>query len=185
MPTSLYNKKVGGKYMVLESERLYVRELCQDDMKDLCEILQDEEVMVAYEHAFCLEEVQIWLQNQLRRYKEDGFGLWAVIRKADGKMIGQCGLTLQNVDETTRLEIGYLLKKEYWHQGYAIEAARACKQYAFDVLHADCVCSIIRDTNTASQKVAIRNGMKPVKRVVKHYYGMDMPHDIYEVRKGL
>lgn len=170
--------------MVLESERLYIRELCPNDMEDLCDILQDKEVMAAYEHTFSLEEVQTWLQNQLHRYKEHGFGLWAVIRKEDEKMIRQCGLTLQTVNDVTRLEIGYLFKKANWHQGYAIEAARACKQYAFDILHASHVCSIIRDTNIASQKVALRIGMKLVKRVVKHYYDMDMPHDIYEVRKS-
>lgn len=169
--------------MKIESERMLLREMTQDDYGDLCEILQDELVMTAYEHAFCDEEVQTWLDNQLRRYQEDGFGLWAMIRKSDGVFLGQCGLTMQLVDEHPRLEIGYLLKRRYWHQGYAIEAATACKRYAFDVLQAESVCSIIRDTNTASQRVAQRNGMKIIKRVIKQYYGIRMPHDIYEIRK--
>ena len=48
-------------------------------------------------------------------------------------------------------------------------------------MNAPKVCSIIRDSNAASMRVAERNGMKPVMTFVKHYYGMDMPHIIYEV----
>ena len=82
------------------------------------------------------------------------------------------------------LEIGYLFRRAYWHQGYATEAARALKQYAFDTLGAQRVYSIIRDTNIASQKVAMRNGMLPVHQFVKHYYGVDMPHIVYCAQRG-
>ena len=74
-------------------------------------------------------------------------------------MIGQCGLTMQPWKDKEVLEIGYLFQRRYWHKGYATEAAKACKKYAFKILNADEVCSIIRDTNTPSQNVAVRNGM--------------------------
>ena len=81
------------------------------------------------------------------------------------------------------LEIGYLLQRAHWHRGYAIEAARACKAYAFAALDAPAVCSIIRDTNLPSQRVALRNGMVPTDTWVKHYRGVDMPHILYCVKR--
>lgn len=172
--------------MSLETSRLLLREMTPEDWDDLCEILQDPEVMYAYEHAFSDEEVSDWLNRQLSRYEEYGhrFGLYAVVLKETGEMIGQTGLTLQECDGEQMLEVGYLFKKRYWHQGYAIEAASACKKYAFEILNQPEVVSIIRDNNFPSQNVAKRNGMKPVKTFVKHYYGVDMPHILYCVKRG-
>ena len=150
--------------MIIETERLYLRELEQTDIESLSKILQDEQTMYAYEGAFDDIEVQNWLTKQM-------------------KMIGQCGLTWQDFSDQTVLEIGYLFQREFWHNGFATEAAKACKQYAFEQLNAQEVYSIIRDTNAASQKVAERNGMVRCGEFIKHYRGVDMPHYLYRVRK--
>lgn len=168
---------------ILETERLVLRALNGNDFENLCTILQDAEVMYAYEHAFSDAEVREWLARQLERYKRDGFGLWGVLQKSTGAFIGQCGLTMQDIGRVAPVvEIGYLFRKDAWHQGYATEAAAACREYAFG-RGMDEVYSIIRDTNAASRRVALRNGMKLRGSIVKHYYGMDMPHDIYSVRR--
>lgn len=167
--------------MILETERLYFREMNQSDFTSLCKILQDEKTMYAYEGAFSNIEVQEWLDNQIARYQKWGFGLWAVILKGTDEMIGQCGLTMQPWKESEVLEIGYLFRRQYWHKGYATEAAKACKKYAFDILKSKDVCSIIRDTNIPSQNVAIRNGMTMVDSHTKHYKGVDMLHYRYIV----
>jgi RimJ/RimL family protein N-acetyltransferase len=166
---------------ILETERLYLREMRPADFAALCKILQDEKAMYAYEGALDDEEVQKWLDRQLSRYQKWGFGLWAVILKETQEMIGQCGLTMQPWKEEEVLEIGYLFQRDFWHQGYAIEAAKACKDYAFEILDVKEVYSIIRDTNTASKRVAIRNGMSKIDTWVKHYRGVDMPHERYGV----
>lgn len=166
--------------MIFETERLYIRELNNNDYDQLCEILQDSQVMYAYEHPFSDAEVKEWLDRQISRYKKYGFGLWAVILKENGKLIGQAGLTMQPINDTDEvMEIGYLFNKEYWHKGYAVEAAVGCKKYAFEVLNADRVYSIIRESNIPSQNVAIKNDMIKVSEYVKHYYGMDMLHYVY------
>lgn len=171
--------------MILETERLYLRELNRDDYISLCKILQDEDTMYAYEGAFSDAEVQDWLNRQIMRYQKWNFGLWAVVLKETDEMIGQCGLTMQPWKNDEVLEIGYLFNRAYWHNGYATEAAKACKQYAFETLGADEVCSIIRDSNKASQNVAIRNGMTKTDTWTKHYRGVNMPHYRYVVYRQL
>ena len=168
---------------ILETERLYLRDMNQNDFDDLCKILRDKDVMYAYEHAFSDEEVQEWLDKQLKRYKDYGFGLWLVVLKDTDEVIGQCGITMQKVNEDDVYEIGYLFQKKFWHKGYAIESAKACKKYAFEKLKVDEVYSIIRDNNFSSQKVAERNGMTVKDVVVKHYFGMYMPHLVYSIKK--
>lgn len=166
---------------ILRTERLILREMCEDDLGALTAILGDAETMYAYEHAFSAAEIRAWLDNQYRRYREDGFGLWAVVLKETGEMIGQCGLTVQDCDGKDVVEVGYLFDRAFWHRGYATEAARACRDLAFGQLGVDEVFSIIRDNNSASQAVALRNGMTARGTIVKHYYGMDMPHIVFSV----
>ena len=169
--------------IILQTQRLYLRELSSADFPALCRIMQDEKTMYAYEGPFSDKEVQDWLENQFKHYKKYGFGLWAVVLKETDRMIGQCGLSMQKWKENKLLEIGYLFEREYWHKGYATEAALACKKYAFETLNADEVCSIIRDTNTASQNVALRNGMKITDTWTKHYRNVDIHHYLFTVKK--
>lgn len=169
---------------VLETKRLLLRRMTREDLPDLCRMLQDPEVMYAYEHAFSDGEAREWLERQLRRYEAYGFGLWAVIGKASGELIGQCGLTMQPWEDRQVLEVGYLFRRGVWHQGFAAEAAAACRDYAFDCLGAEEVYSIIRENNYASQNVAIRSGMTIRGRFIKHYYGMEMPHLVFRVSAG-
>ncbi|WP_313134119.1 GNAT family N-acetyltransferase [Anaerocolumna sp.] len=169
--------------MILETKRLILRKMVEMDFPSLCKILQDDDVMYAYEGRFKDDEVQNWLDKQLRNYKEYGFGLWAVILKETGIMIGQCGITMQDYSGSRVMEVGYLFQKKYWHCGYASEAAIACKEYAFNKLNAKEVYSIIRDTNIPSQNVAKRNGMTRIDELVKHYRGVDMPHYVFNVKR--
>ncbi len=168
--------------MIYETPRLYTRLLTTEDLPNLKRTLQDEKAMYAYAHAFSDEEVQAWLDKMLTRYQQDGFGLWAVVLKETGEFIGQCGLTKQMVHNQEVIEVGYLLERKHWHHGYAQEAAAGAKEYAFQELKVPEVWSIIRDNNLASMNVAIRNGMLVRDKVVKHYYGLEMPHFCFAVK---
>lgn len=171
------------KQIILETGRLMLREIVPEDYDALCETLKDPEAMYAYEHGFSDEEAKEWLTRQLRRYEENGFGLWAVIFKETGRLIGQCGITLQDAGGKILPEIGYLFARAYWHRGYAAEAALACRDYAFESLGAEEVCAIIREGNHASEQVAEKNSMTCTGTIVKHYYGMDMPHHVYKIAR--
>lgn len=122
--------------IILETERLILREMVEADFPLLCRHLQDAEVMYAYEHAFSDDDVQEGIDKQFQRYRQYGFGIWAVILKEYGELIGQCWLSMQPCEDKEVLEIGYIFQKKYWHRGYATEAAVACREYAFDKLDA-------------------------------------------------
>lgn len=173
----------GAGKPVLETERLLLREMTAADLPALSAILGDAPTMYAYEGAFTEAETREWLEKQLARYRMDGFGLWAAVLKESGEMIGQAGITWQQIEGERVPEIGYLFNRAFWHRGYAAEAAAACKRYAFDTLGFPEVYSIIRDTNIASINVALRNGMLLRKRFVKHYRGVDMPHFAFSARR--
>lgn len=171
---------------VMETARLRLRWMRVDDFPFVRSMLSDPVVMAAWEHPFSEEESRLWMARQLSRYTayKRRFGLWGVIRKSDGAFIGQCGLTLQEAEGKELLEAGYVFAKEAWHQGYAIEAAQAVRDYAFQRLSAPALHAIIRDTNEASRRVAERLGMTAGRVTVKHYYGMDMTHIIYGMTRS-
>jgi RimJ/RimL family protein N-acetyltransferase len=167
---------------IIETDRLFLREFSENDYQDLCEILQDKDVMYAYDHPFSDDEVKSWYKNlMIDHYKKHGFGLWVIIHKETKELLGQCGLTIQTVNGEDFLEIGYHLKKKHWHKGYAAEAALGCKKYAFEILKAPRVYSIIRDDNIASQNVAKRIGMEKIREEMKHYSNKDVLHYIYGI----
>ncbi len=91
---------------------------------------------------------------------------------------------MQPYREQTVPEIGYLLRKNFWHKGYATEAARSCADYASHILGIKRIYSIIRDNNLPSQGVAKRIGMTPDDTIVKHYRGIDMPHIVFSMPLG-
>jgi RimJ/RimL family protein N-acetyltransferase len=165
------------------TERLTLREMDASDTPALARILTDPLAMVAYEGAFTADEVDEWLARQRERYATDGFGLWAVELRATGEMVGQCGLTTQVIDGQPMIEVGYLFARQWWHQGFAMEAAQACRDWAFEHLPVDVVCSKIRDTNLASMNVAIRNGMTVRHRTVTQFRGVDMPHLVFAITR--
>ena len=156
--------------MVLETQRLILRQLTLKDADALVPVLGDPEAMVYYPHAFSRDEVEKFIEKQITRYAESGHGLWAMLLKNTGELIGDCGLALQEVEGHKYIEVGYHLRRDHWHNGYATEAARACVRHGFYKLRAKQVISMIRPENRPSRRVAERNGMAPGKLVFWHGY---------------
>lgn len=170
---------------IVETPRLGMRPLMWDDRLALSCILRDPEVMYAWKHGFSEAEVDEWMRRRMEEYQAYGnFGYWALILKGTGALIGQCGVTLQEVWGRPVPEVAYLLGKEYWHRGYATEAAQAVKSYAFETLGFPAVYSLIRDTNLPSIRVAERNGMKKAGEIMKHYQGKGMLHIVFKIKNS-
>ena len=144
---------------IIETKRLYLRKLRHGDEAELKKILSDPVSMQFYPHPFCREEVEQWVNWNLKNYATLQHGLWAVILKQDETFWGDCGITMQTIEHETVPEIGFHILPQYCCHGYATEAALACKQYAFDVLRYPAVFSYTTLQNIASQKVAQKIGM--------------------------
>ena len=150
--------------MILETTRLILREYTPNDFEAIFEILSDAETMRHYPKPYDEEMTRLWIERNIERYKKYGFGLWAVILKETGEFIGDCGITIQNIDGEFLPEIGYHIHKKYWRQGFGSEAARAVRDWAFENTQYDCLYSYMKYTNVASYSTAASIGMKKVKK---------------------
>ena len=149
--------------MILETDRLILREYTPDDFDALYEIIADSETMKHYPAPFDKEKTMGWIMWNLENYEKYGFGLWAVTLKKTGEFIGDCGVTIQNIDGEMLPEIGYHIHKKYWGRGFAKEAAQATRDWVFQNTQYDIIYSYMKYTNVASYATAMANGMKKVK----------------------
>ncbi len=154
--------------MRIETERLVLRDMALTDLDDLLAVFADPETMRFYPQPFDCQMTQAWIARNLQRYAQDGFGLWAVILKTNGALIGDCGLVRQEVEGVPVVEIGYHIRRDFWGQGLATEAAQACRDYGWHHLGLDQLVSLINPANIASRRVAEKNGMRLIKQVEWH-----------------
>ena len=164
---------------VLETQRIVLREFQFEDFDALAAILCDPETMRYYPVSFDSAAVADWIQRNRTRYANDGHGLWAMILKSTRELIGDCGLVRQSVDAVDEIEIGYHVRRDLWNQGYASEAARACRDHGFANLKVTRLISLIRPENLASRRVAEKNGMTIWKKVTK----VDLLHYVYAITR--
>ena len=140
--------------MQIETERLILREMNEEDFDDLYCVLADSDIMQHYPYTFDEKRVRGWIEKNQERYQIFGFGLWAVCLKENGKMIGDCGLTLQPIGNTIKPEIGYHIQKTYQRKGYAKEAAIAVRDWAFTHTPFQTIYSYMKSTNLPSMQTA-------------------------------
>ncbi len=142
-----------------ETGRLILRPYILEDFAALHAIFSDPDIMRYYPSPFPEEKTRQWIRRNLRRYEEDGFGLWAVILKETGQLIGDCGISLQPIHGKMLPEIGYHLHRDFQGRGYATEAARFCVKLAFDTFRFPAVYCYMKHDNWPSMGVACRLGM--------------------------
>lgn len=149
--------------MQLETKRLILREYTMDDFDALYEIFSDKETMEHYPAPFDEDKVKNWIRWNLGNYHTFGFGLWAVVLKENGQLIGDCGITMQTINGKIIPEIGYHINKNHQKRGYATEAAIKCKNYIFENTPFNKIYSCMKYTNMGSARVAMKNGMQLVE----------------------
>ena len=142
----------------IETERLFLREMVEDDFKALRRVLGDAQIMRHYSCEFDDERIRNWIVRNRERYSIFGFGLWAVCRKDTGEMIGDCGLTMQIIDGQIRPEIGYHIRADHQRQGFAAEAARAVRDWTWKNTPFRAVYSYMKAENIPSIRTAMAYG---------------------------
>lgn len=148
--------------MVIETERLLLREMSENDFDALYRVLGDSDIMQHYPYTFDESRVRGWINRNIERYRIFGFGLWAVCLKETGEMIGDCGLTMQPINGLVRPEIGYHIRGDQQRKGYAKEAATAVRDWTFRNTPFHVIYSYMKHTNEPSSKTAISYGGRQV-----------------------
>src|SRR5208283_3780979 len=194
---------------ILQTTRLQLREFTPEDVDALAQVLSDPETMRYYPAPYDRAGVEQWIERNRQRYRDCGVGLWAMLLKptplksnsgdaklsdltasgsaastragapAPHELIGDCGITCQEVEEEIFYEIGYHLRRDFWGQGFATEAAIACRDWGFANLKTERLISLIRPENLASRRVAERMGMTVWKEV--NWRGL--PHCVYFIER--
>ena len=188
--------------VVLETDRLILRQFTEGDFDDLAGLYGDPEVtryigsgstksgdevrhilncaLIDNERSWSPETLARLPQLRRAIERDAHLGLCATIHRADNRLIGRCGLLSWDLDGAKEVEVGYVLARAYWGKGLATEAARACRDYGFDRLGFRRLISVIQPANLASQRVAIKNGMKLEKTTrvhdrAVHVYAIERP----------
>ncbi len=153
---------------ILETPRLLVRELTDDDLDEVSAMLGDPEVMRFWPRPFSREESAEWIERQRKRYETHGFGYWLAVEKATGHAVGQVGVLPRVLDGMDEVDIGYIIRRSRWREGFASEGASACRDYVFEKLGRSRVLCLVRPENAPSLGVARKIGLKTDGRIIVH-----------------
>lgn len=152
---------------MIETERLILRNMSEDDAKPLFDIFSDPIAMRYFGVIFDMPRMEEWVKSNLEHESEHGFSLLSVILKENGEVIGDCGLETDEIDGQTLVGIGFDFRRSYWGKGYATEAALAVLGYGFRRFDFDSISGWIDPENEPSRRVAERIGMTVDRYVMR------------------
>ena len=155
MKTSIKNKEIN-------TSRLSLRQFRNEDFDAYATIMADPEIGKWFPKGEGLSrgEAEKSFNSIREHWFRHGFGIWAILNKRK-ILIGRCGLNL--IDETSEVEIDFLLTKKFWGKGYATEATKAVLEYGFKILNLDKIIALAKIENKASRKVMEKIGMRYLK----------------------
>lgn len=143
---------------ILETERLRLRAFGADDFETYARWCGDVEAMRFIGDGKPMTRDEAWrgLAMVIGHWSLRGYGLWAAEEKTSGELIGRIGL--YRPEGWPGLEVGWLVARERWGEGFAPEGAAAAMHHAFDVLSEPRLLSLIQPGNVASIRVAEKLG---------------------------
>ena len=158
----------------IETARIHLRPLSSDDLDEFARMGSDPDVMryIASGKTQSREQTSARLYAMISDWNQNSFGLWAAIHKASNAWMGFCGL--QFLDNTSEVEVGYRLAKQFWGMGFATEAAAASLRYGFEELGLDRIVGVVQFENFASQRVLEKIGLTYVRNA--RFYNSDVKY---------
>lgn len=163
----------------LQTERLLLRPLSDDDSPELRTLFGDSEALEIWGGPLDEAGVSAWIDRNVARYDRDGFGRCAVILRESGELVGDCGLVRTEVEGSAEVELGWVTRRSHWGKGIATEAAAAWRDLAFGDLGLDRIVSMVSERNVASRRVAEKLGMSVERAAI---WG-DLPHLMYSLAR--
>jgi [ribosomal protein S5]-alanine N-acetyltransferase len=150
----------------IETARLLLRPMVAEDVEPLLGVFADPRVMAAFEsEPFDRAAMERWVRRNLEHQARHGYGLFTVVLRESGLVVGDCGLEQMDVDGRAEAELGYDVRSDHWGRGLATEAARAVRDHAFGTLGMARLVSLVRTGNEASRRVAEKLGMAPEREI--------------------
>ena len=158
-----------GREKEILTNRLILRQFREDDLDAYAKIMGDRKVGKWFPKGdgYSHEESERSLKAILKHWAEHGFGIWAIVDKANDALTGRCGLNL--IDETSEVEIDFVVSPNSWGKGYATEAAKTALAYGFENLRLQTIIALAKPENTASRRVIEKIGMHFIKKA--EYWG--------------
>lgn len=149
--------------ILIETSRLVLKEMSEEDVQNLFDLNNDLEVMrYTGDRSFNnLNEALAYIQNYQYIYKKHGYGRLSLFNKETGEYLGWCGL--KYLDQKNQTDLGYRLKKQFWGKGFATEAASACLNDGFNRLQIDQVFATAMKENIPSVNIFKKLGLKYLK----------------------
>ena len=166
---------------MFETDRLIARQWSLDDAEAAFRLYGDPEVvrfLGGMQPMASVEKVREYLAKVLDRYDGSSMGLWPIIEKQSGELVG--AVLLKPLPEHTEIEVGWHLAKAHWGKGYATESARAAIDYGFRELGLDTIYAVVVPENARSLAVARRLGMEELGRS-SEYYGLEL--ELFRIQK--
>jgi ribosomal-protein-alanine N-acetyltransferase len=168
---------------IIETTHLLLRRLTMDDLPALYAIYSEPGVRRYFpDPVLTYAETQEELEYLIELYETHGFGLWATVEKASGRLIGRCGLLPWTFEGRQEVEVAYLLERAAWGRGLGVEAARASLVFARDILRLPRLICMMMPENRASAAIAQKLGMRLererlIQGVLAHQYAIDFELD--------
>lgn len=160
-----YLRLTGQPWTILTTDRCEVRETTIEDADSFYEIYKEPSITRYMEDLYDDKAAEVaYIQDYIRNvYAFYGYGMWTVLEKSSGEVIGRAGISWREGFDIP--ELGFVIAVPYQHQGYAYEVCRAILEYGKTELGFTCIQALVMEGNESSKSLCGRLGFKYCEKI--------------------